>query len=292
MQHMKIMHIHLAAFRGRQLIELNDNRYMKNSELPVNIFNSDFVLVLISPNFLARIEMMDILDKVLMNSTVQVIPIIIESIGLSEWISTPLGGLQSLPRDGRPVSIRSDRDAVWVDISSSLLQLFDEYSRQSRHKVQMTPASDRGSRKDIFISYNHVNKKWLKDVHNHLSSLRQGGVIDHWDDTRIQPGSIWEEEIKQALKRARFAVLLVSSEFLASDFIIKNELPPILEAAKEEGLVVMQLIVNPCRLPKTLSRFQTVNPPSKTLIEMKAAERARIFVKLAEEIEAAVAASQ
>jgi hypothetical protein len=46
-----------------------------------------------------------------------------------------------------------------------------------------------------------------------------------WSDHEIPMGATWREEIEKALEWAQIAVLLVSSDFLASSFIEKNELP-------------------------------------------------------------------
>jgi hypothetical protein len=60
-----------------------------------------------------------------------------------------------------------------------------------------------------------------------------------------RPASAWREEIRAALARAGVAVLLISADFYASDFIAKNELPPLLEAARSErGLVVLAVHIN------------------------------------------------
>ena len=68
-----------------------------------------------------------------------------------------------------------------------------------------------------------------------IAPLEREGRIERWDDTRIRPGSEWRSEIKQALERARAAVLLISADFLASDFIQDNELPPLLSLARVQA---------------------------------------------------------
>jgi TIR domain len=55
--------------------------------------------------------------------------------------------------------------------------------------------------------------------------LEKKGLIDPWVDTRISAGEKWKEEIRKALAQARAGVLLISADFVASNFIIDNELP-------------------------------------------------------------------
>lgn len=145
-------------------------------------------------------------------------------------------------------------------------------------------------RKNVFISYSHSDTEWLNRLLVHLKPLEQEGAIKPWSDKDINPGSQWREEIRSALEQARVAVLLVSANFLASEFIVKNELPPLLDAAKKENAVILPVIVSPCRFKKTksLSEFQAINPPEKTLLQMSAAEQEEVFVKVADAIENAM----
>ena len=86
------------------------------------------------------------------------------------------------------------------------------------------------------------------------------------------------------------AVLLVSADFLASEFIDEDELPPLLSAAETEGLIIMPVIIKPCRFrhTKTLSQFQPVNPPEKTVLDMSEPEQEELWVKLTDAIEVAL----
>lgn len=152
----------------------------------------------------------------------------------------------------------------------------------------MAPKS---ARTKVFISYSHKDKRWLEQLQVHLKPLEREGIIDRWDDSRIRTGQKWKEEIEKALAQAKVAILLVSPEFLASDFVIENELPPILEAQEKEGLSVFPVLLSPSLFidTKSLSQFQAVNDPSKTLSELRPAARSRIWIKLARDIRSALA---
>lgn len=108
--------------------------------------------------------------------------------------------------------------------------------------------------------------------------------IDIWDDGKLKAGSNWKQEIETALAAAKLAVLLISADFLASDFIYANELPPLLEAAKKEGATILPVIVSPCRFLRIpdLAQFQSINDPNNSLIEMSKGEQERVFVNITE----------
>jgi hypothetical protein len=143
-------------------------------------------------------------------------------------------------------------------------------------------------RTQLFVSYSHRDGKWLERLQVHLKPLvREGLVSVAWDDTKIQPGHDWRAEISTAIDTAAVAVLLVSADFLASDFIDKDELPPLLKAAEDGGLRVLPIIVSPSRFARTgLSRFQAVNDPARPLTALTESEQEAVFDTVARSIEA------
>jgi len=145
-------------------------------------------------------------------------------------------------------------------------------------------------RNQIFISYSHKDKKWLEELKIRLKPLERDGAIVRWDDSKLQAGQKWREEISKALAATKVAVLLVSSYFLASDFISGNELPPLLAAAENDGTTILSIIVSPCLLPASLSEIQAVNSPDRALTEMKTSERDRLWIEVIKSIEKAMKA--
>src|SRR5262245_55042052 len=108
-----------------------------------------------------------------------------------------------------------------------------------------------------FISYSHKDAKYLAQIQTKLKPLLRDGSIQVWDDTQIEAGANWREDIECALASARVAILLVRANFLAPDFIAGEELPRLLKAAKEEGARILPVILSPGVYRHTkLGRFQ------------------------------------
>lgn len=145
--------------------------------------------------------------------------------------------------------------------------------------------SDR-RRKMVFISYSHDDVEWLKRVQKHLKPLQRKGLIDPWTDTRIEAGSKWKREIKNAIASARVAILLISASYLASEFIMEDELPPLLVAAENEGTRVLPLIIKPCGFlsEEQLSRFQAINDPAIPLLGQSEYDQEEALVRLSEAV--------
>jgi hypothetical protein len=137
----------------------------------------------------------------------------------------------------------------------------------------------------VFVSYSHRDKQWLERLKVHLRPLVRENQIDLWDDTRLSAGTRWRDAIQQAVQSAEVAVLLISADFLASDFIAVDELPPLLDAAETRGARILSIIVSPSIFGKTpLARFQAVNDPARSVLSMSEAEQEAVFAKVAETV--------
>lgn len=146
------------------------------------------------------------------------------------------------------------------------------------------------NRNTVFISYTHANTDWLNRLKRHLKPLERDFSMVIWDDKKIQSGDKWRDKIGEAIASAKVAVLLVSPDFLSSDFIHSDELPPLLLAAEKEGAIILPLIVSPCRFSRTksLSVFQAVNNPNRPLTAVSKNQQEKVLDELAQRIESAL----
>lgn len=103
---------------------------------------------------------------------------------------------------------------------------------------------------------------------------------------KIKAGDKWKIEIENALINTGIAILIISTEFLASDFIRSDELPTLLRNAKINGTRILPLIVGNCffKKDKNLSEFQAINSPDKPLNSLSDSEIEKHLVKLASEV--------
>jgi cell division protein FtsZ len=146
-------------------------------------------------------------------------------------------------------------------------------------------------RNKVFISYSHRDRDWLDRLSIHLKPLIRDNSIELWDDTKIVVGSKWKDEIQKAINESSIAILLISANFLASDFITQNELPPLLEKAQSDGVIILPLIVSPCRFiqTKSISQFQAINDPTKPLIGVSLVDQENILLDVTKAVDAALA---
>lgn len=144
------------------------------------------------------------------------------------------------------------------------------------------------TRDNVFICYSRRDKRWLTRIQKMLKPLFRKDTISVWADTEIQAGTNWKTEIEKALASTRVAVLLVSTDFLASDFIIEEELPPLLHAANEEGVTILWVYLSPCPYEETpIGEYQAAHEVTQSLLELPYPKQQRALLEISRKIKEA-----
>ena len=199
-----------------------------------------------------------------------------------DWIK-----FQDISSDGNGYVLKSEYNRIHSSYAKLVARLKDGRGIRTRGgcktSVDHAKHFNSDNKINIFISYAHSDEKWLSKLKTHLKVLSKYYTIDYWEDTKLRGGDKWKEEISKAISKANVAILLVSTEFLASDFISNDELPPILRKAQDEGTRILPLIVSPCAYEESeLGQFQAINSPDKTLADLgnDMAAIERVYLKL------------
>ncbi len=121
-----------------------------------------------------------------------------------------------------------------------------------------------------------------------MNMLRGLKVIKVWQDLEIEEGKDWYRAIQSAMKTCQMAILLVSQNFLNSEFIQREEVPALLKKRKREGMRVIPIIVRPClwKDDPVLSKIQALPRGGRPVIKFPKANGSRdqVWVEIAQSI--------
>lgn len=98
---------------------------------------------------------------------------------------------------------------------------------------------------ELFYSYTHRDERLRKRLETHLSALRQQGVITEWHDRKIVAGADWKQSIDEHLTTATVILLLISPDFLASDYSYGVEMQRALARHAAGDACVIPVILRP-----------------------------------------------
>ena len=121
---------------------------------------------------------------------------------------------------------------------------------------------------EVFCSYAHEDASFLGELKAHLAGLQRQGRISTWHDRLIKAGSNWAEDIDSHLESASLILLLVSSDFLASDYCFEIEMRRALRRHEASTAQVIPIIVRPCDWTHTpFARLQSLPRDAEPVIE-------------------------
>ena len=99
---------------------------------------------------------------------------------------------------------------------------------------------------EVFLSYAHQDQAFRRELEKHLSGLRRQGLISSWSDSDIVPGTEWRSQIMSHLNTAQLILLLISADFLDSDFCYSIEMTHAIERHQANQARVLPIILRPC----------------------------------------------
>ena len=121
----------------------------------------------------------------------------------------------------------------------------------------------------IFFSYAREDETLLNKLKKHLRPLQRQGLIDVWYDRDISAGTEWEQEIKQHLNSAQIVLLLVSPDFMDSDYCYSIEMKRALERhARGEAKVIPVILRHVYWYGEPLGKLQALPTDGKPVTDL------------------------
>src|SRR5437763_7317570 len=102
---------------------------------------------------------------------------------------------------------------------------------------------DTASAVTIFYAYAHEDERYRGQLEKHLSLLRQQGIISEWHDRKVMPGMDWARATDDHLQNASIILLLISPDFLASDYCYSVEMQRALERHKTGNTITIPILL-------------------------------------------------
>ncbi len=97
-----------------------------------------------------------------------------------------------------------------------------------------------------FISYSHRDELYRQELETHLAPLRRQGLLSVWHDRRITPGDHLDDAISENLESADLILMLISADFVASDYCYAREMTRALERHEAKAVRAISIICRPC----------------------------------------------
>lgn len=113
----------------------------------------------------------------------------------------------------------------------------------------------------IFISYCHKDETLISKFLNHLSPLKNNGLITEWIDRKINTGEDFQENIDNALENADIICLMISDNFLASNACIKEKNDALI-LKNSKGIRVIPIILSPCAWTEHIELSELLATPT------------------------------
>ncbi|HZS09356.1 MAG TPA: TIR domain-containing protein [Blastocatellia bacterium] len=156
--------------------------------------------------------------------------------------------IQALYPAGGYEKLAENMAAVLAELQGAMVrakQLQNDLKQMREETGAMSAATTRPV--EIFYSYSHLDEKFREELVKHLRLLERQGVITGWHDRNISAGIEWKDSIDEHLESAGIILLLVSANFLASDYCYDVEMKRAIKRHDEGSARVIPIILSSCR---------------------------------------------
>ncbi|NEQ55362.1 MAG: TIR domain-containing protein, partial [Leptolyngbya sp. SIO3F4] len=183
--------------------------------------------------------------------------IVMEQNGVTNWPQVINGQVENL----------NVRDLLnGVDIEGSR-------RAKAESKQQINPLK-------LFYSYSHKDNALREELETHLKILQRQGLIQTWSDRCLLPGDEWENDIDDNLNRADIVLLLVSADFIASDYCYEREMKQAMEQHNQQEAIVIPILLRPCDWRDTpFNKLSWLPQNGKSIVEWDNKDQAWLNVE-------------
>ncbi len=268
----RTMENHLSLLKRKGVIQGWSDRDITageewRTEIDQNLEAADMVFLLISDEFIASdyawdMEMTRALERHDAGET-RVIPILLKPVDQED---APFARLQALPANGRPITKWSNRHEGWLDVAKGIRRVAEELNERHQSsplattgvEVQPHPTpshlamSGAGRRfvptlapLRVFYSYANLDDTFREALEKQLTVLKLQGAILQWSSRDITAGQDWKSAVDRNLEAADIIILLVSADFLASEYAWDMEMTRALERHDAGEARVIPILLTP-----------------------------------------------
>ena len=139
----------------------------------------------------------------------------------------------------------------------------------------------------VFFSYSHKDKNLRDEIDTHLAGLKRQNLICSWYDGMIGPGEDWKEDLDARLEGSRLILLLISPDFIASDYCYDVEMRRAIERHDRGESIVIPIILRPSDWKKApFGRLQALPGDARPVTEWR--NRDKAFLEIAEGVRRAI----
>jgi hypothetical protein len=127
--------------------------------------------------------------------------------------------------------------------------------------------SYRNNEVKIFVSYSSKDIDWMNELLTQLNVLKiNDQQLEIWQDGLLDPGTKWDDEIKQKLHLANIVLMLVSANFLTSEYVTNIEIKDTLIRQEKGEVIAIPVILKPCAWDETpLAKFNALPQHGKPI---------------------------